>query len=136
MRGAFAIPGEPRGKQRVRVTKTGIAYTPKDTVYYENLIVQVFRGTFPDWVPTDKAIAMEFTVVMAIPKSASKKNRQLMIEGKIRPTKCPDWDNFGKIVSDALNQLLYRDDRQVVDGHVRKFYGEVPGINVTFEVIE
>lgn len=135
MRYSFAIPGAPRGKQRAKTGK-GFAYTPKETVYYENLVKAMFRGAFPDWVPTDKAVAMEFTAVVSIPMSASKKNRQLMIEGKIRPTKVPDWDNFGKIVSDALNQILYHDDRQVVDGHVKKFYGEVPGMNVSFEVLE
>lgn len=136
MKYLFAIPGEPRGKQRARSTRSGITYTPKETVYYENLVKQIFRGAYPDWVPTTNPVAMEFTVVMAIPKSASKKMRQLMIEGRIRPTKVPDWDNFGKIVSDALNQILYNDDRQVVDGHVKKFYGEVPGIHVSFEVLE
>ena len=33
----FTVPGEPKGKGRVRVTRTGHAYTPKDTEIYENL---------------------------------------------------------------------------------------------------
>lgn len=31
-----------------------------------------------------------------------------------------DWDNYGKIVSDALQEILYDDDRQVIAAHVYK----------------
>ena len=33
-----------------------------------------------------------------------------MICDEISPTKKPDWDNIGKIVSDALNKFAYKDD--------------------------
>ena len=116
-------------------TGRGFAYTPKETVYYENLVKQLFRAAFPDWEPVDEAVAMEFTAILPIPKSTPAWARRLMVDGKIRPTKTPDWDNLGKIISDALNEILYRDDRQVVDGHVKKFYGEVPGMSVSIEVL-
>lgn len=32
----------------------------------------------------------------------------------------PDWDNLGKLVSDALNKVAYKDDAQIVSGTVRK----------------
>ena len=32
----------------------------------------------------------------------------------------PDWDNLGKLVSDALNRIVYADDVQVTDGWVRR----------------
>lgn len=135
MIGTFTIPGEPRGKQRAR-TGRGRTYTPDQTVRFENLVQVVFREAFPDWIPTDRAVAMKLTAIMSIPASVSAKKRRLMIEGRIRPVRTPDWDNLGKIVADSLNKILYRDDRQVVDGRVRKFYGEVPGITVLFEVLE
>ena len=40
---AFEIPGPIKGKARPRVTRAGIAYTPKETVQYENLVKLCFR---------------------------------------------------------------------------------------------
>lgn len=54
-----------------------------------------------------------------------------MLDGKIRPTKKPDWDNIGKIVTDALNKIAYRDDSQVVACRVEKWYGPIPEVIVT-----
>lgn len=31
-----------------------------------------------------------------------------------------DWDNLGKLVSDALNGIIWVDDRQVIDARVMK----------------
>lgn len=36
----------------------------------------------------------------------------------------PDWDNIGKLGGDALNGYPWRDDAQIIDGRVRKHYGE------------
>ncbi len=33
-----------------------------------------------------------------------------------------DWDNIGKLVSDALNGVCWHDDSQVEDAHVKKRY--------------
>lgn len=32
----------------------------------------------------------------------------------------PDWDNIGKLVSDALNGIAYSDDAHIVDACVKK----------------
>lgn len=47
----------------------------------------------------------------------------VMVIDTYRPRKrdaTPDWDNLGKLVSDALNKVAYRDDAQVVSGTVNK----------------
>ena len=56
-------------------------------------------------------------------------------QGKIRPTKKPDFDNIAKIVCDSLNTIAYKDDSQVIDGQVRKFYSEKPRIVVKIRQI-
>lgn len=35
-----------------------------------------------------------------------------------------DWDNHGKAISDALSKIVYCDDRQIIDGHVRLIKGK------------
>ena len=66
----------------------------------------------------------------SIPKSTSKKKRELMLAGKIRPTKKPDFDNIAKIICDSLNGIAYQDDKLIVDGMFRKFYSEQPRVEV------
>lgn len=135
----FSIPGQPFGKQRPRVVSRGTfskAYTPKETVSYENLVKlmysQAAKGKmFPDGAMLDVRIIAYYD----IPKSTSKKKRKEMLEHKIRPAKKPDWDNVGKIVCDSLNLVAYHDDSAVVDAQVRKFYSENPRVDVTIKVI-
>jgi Holliday junction resolvase RusA-like endonuclease len=114
----------------------GIQYTPKETTQYENLVRTIFVQQRGCWEITLFPITMTVTAVFPIPKSASKKIRAAMIAGLVRPTKRPDWDNIGKIISDSLNEIAYKDDSQVVDAHVKKFYGESPCVNVTMETFE
>ena len=71
-----------------------------------------------------------------IPKSASKKNKEKMKKGLLRPVKKPDMDNVVKIVADALNQVAYRDDTQIVDCQCRKFYSDNPRVEVTIREVE
>lgn len=130
----FTVLGEPRGKQRPRVTRKGNTYTPAETVQYENLVRMEYRRQCGDYrFPDDAALDMRIMAYYAIPKSASKKKRQEMLEHRIRPLKKSDWDNVGKIIADSLNEIAYKDDVQIVDGQVRKFYSDKPRVVVTIQ---
>lgn len=107
-------------------------YTPDKTVNYENLVRWEFvRQCRGQKFPKDVALDARIMAFCPIPKSISNKKRKLMIEGKIRPTKKPDNDNVCKAILDALNDIAYYDDSQVVDSMVRKFYSENPRVIVT-----
>ena len=135
MKVKFTVLGTPQGKGRPRFTKVGNfvkAYTPDSTVSYENLIKLEYRRQcrdyrFPEEIPLDVRIMAYYD----IPKSASKKKRQEMISHQLRPMKKPDNDNIIKCVLDALNQIAYKDDVQVADCQIRKFYSESPRIVVS-----
>ena len=134
MKVKFTIPGEPKGKGRHRTTKNGLSYTPEDTVVYENLVKTVYyqqcgRSRFEDTAQLD----IRITAYFPIPKSVSKKKRDAMLAHQIRPIVKSDWDNIGKVVCDALNNIAYHDDKQVVDGQVRKFYSDNPRVVVTIQ---
>ena len=63
-------------------------------------------------------------------KSTSKKKEAEMLCGAISPTKKPDWDNIGKIVSDALNKFAFKDDSQITDVRIFKKYAKTPKVIV------
>lgn len=135
----FIIAGDPKGKGRPRVVnRNGFsrAYTPKDTAMYENLVrveyeLQTDRYRFDD----DVALEMKIDAYYSIPKSTSKKKRELMKNGVIRPKKKPDMDNVVKIIADSLNNVSYKDDTQIVDCRCRKFYSDDPRVEVTIQDI-
>ena len=128
----LVVYGEPMGKQRHR-TGNGHAYTPKATRDYEAKVYEA-------WAKNPKKrlegpLKVEITAFYGIPKSKSKKEKADMLAWKIRPTKKPDTDNIAKIVLDALNQLAYDDDKQVVELEVAKFYSDVPRVEIEIKEI-
>jgi Holliday junction resolvase RusA-like endonuclease len=131
----LVIPGKPLGKQRPRVLKNGITYTPKKTVNYETLVKQLYIEKYFQ-KQLEGPIRAVITAYMYIPKSESKKRKKKMLANEILPTKMPDWDNVGKIITDALNGLAYEDDKQIVDAHVIKLYSDQPRVEVELEEIE
>lgn len=130
----FEVPGEPKGKARPRIyqnkhTGKSQAITPKDTLSYENIVRWVYSST-PGVKVLDGEIEAHIIAYYSIPKSMTKKNRKLIEEGKLHPTKKPDADNVAKIVLDALNNIAYKDDSQVVKLIVEKHYSDNPRVYV------
>lgn len=71
-----------------------------------------------------------------IPKYASKKTKELMINGYIFPTKKPDGDNIIKTILDALNGVAYRDDSQICRVYFEKMYAEIAETKVLIKNYE
>lgn len=131
----FTILGEPQGKGRPRFRSAGAfvqTYTPKETVAYENLVKLEYRRQCNDFkFPDGAMLDVRITAFYTIPKSVSKKKRLAMVQHLIRPMKKPDTDNVVKVILDSLNEIAYKDDVQVVDCQVRKFYSENPRVVVS-----
>ena len=135
----FSVPGEPKGKGRPRVVNAGgyaRAYTPEDTLVYENQVKWYYKTAAGQFKFDDKApLAVEIDAFYQIPKSTSKKKHAEMMDDKVRPTKKPDLDNVAKIVCDALNGIAYHDDSAIVDLRVRKYFNDIPSVNVTIREV-
>jgi len=129
----LVIPGEPVAKGRPRVTKWG-TYTPEKTKNYETLVKELF---FIEHGQTllEGQLAINIKAYFSIPKSTSKKNKNLMIDGKIRPTKKPDADNILKIIGDALNDIAYKDDKQIVSANIEKYYSDEPRVQIEIKEV-
>lgn len=129
----FTIPGPPKGKQRAR-TGQGFSFTPKQTVQYENLVKTCFVNENPGYMVLQGPVEMHIKAVYPIAQSWPKKKTQSALDGLLRPTTKPDADNIVKIIADALNEIAYGDDKQIVDLRFRKEYGQ-PNVEVRiFEI--
>ena len=111
--------------------------TPKKTVIYENEVKEVYRLQCDNYRSPDGAMLdMRIIAYYRIPKSQTKRNKELMKKQLLRPTKKPDMDNVVKIIADSLNQIAYRDDTQIVDCQCRKFYSDNPRVEVTIKEVK
>lgn len=130
----FTVPGPPQGKQRPRVTRNG-TYTPQKTVDYENLVKIMYMNTtrhiYNNKEPLEVIIRAYFKPI----KSTTKKARGKMLDGILYPTKKPDVDNITKSVCDALNDLAYHDDSQIVNLKVYKRYAETARVEVEIKEV-
>lgn len=128
------IPEEITGKQRPRMnTYTGRAYTPTKTKNYEYFVREIFVLKYPNAKPIEGRIKMTITAYFELPKKKTKLQEAEMLSDIISPTKKPDWDNIGKIVSDALNKFAFSDDVQITDARVIKKYARTPKVIVKIE---
>ena len=129
----FVVPGEPVAKGRAKAAKKGkfiTIYTPEKTVNYEGLIAHSAMVAMAGRDLLTEAAEVELDIRVSIPKSMSKKNRQLAIDGLIVPTKKPDIDNVETAIFDGMNGVVWKDDVQVVQVKKRKRYAETPGVVV------
>ncbi|MED9966475.1 MAG: RusA family crossover junction endodeoxyribonuclease [Blautia sp.] len=138
----FTVPGKPQGKARARTfynpkTKGMSSMTPEKTVLYENLIATCYLQEAGDERFSDDAyLKVRIQAFYEIPKSSTKTKKAAMAAGEILPDKKPDIDNIAKAVLDALNEVAYRDDTQVVELQMRKKYSDRPRLEICIEELE
>ena len=124
--------GKPRGKQRPRVLRSGIAYTPKETVNYETALrleaaaAMLKRRQKPYQGP----LRVTLNAFLPIAASWSKKKQAAARANLIRPTCKPDADNILKML-DGLNGIVWRDDAQIVEWSGSKQYSDQPRLVVS-----
>jgi Holliday junction resolvase RusA-like endonuclease len=129
----FMVYGEPVGKGRPRFAKRGnfvSTYTPQKTKTYEDEIRMMARAAMGSSEPLDTPVTVAIYIRVGIPASYSKQKRKDALAGTIKPTKKPDLDNIAKAFLDAMNEIVYLDDKQVVGLHVTKVYAETPAVEV------
>jgi Holliday junction resolvase RusA-like endonuclease len=128
----FTIYGEPVAQGRPRASSFGgkvRLYDPKKSKDYKYYVSLVGSENAPKQL-LENALALEVRIYRPIPKSFSKKNTELAEQGKLRPITKPDSDNYLKGIKDGLNKVIWKDDSQIVDVHVSKFYSNRPRVEV------
>jgi len=129
------LAGAPRGKGTGRAAPNhrGVYQDAKTRSYEAQLrfaAMQAMEGE----PPTPEAVEVEITAYIAVPSSWSKKKREAALSGALRPTVKPDCNNYSKAL-DALNGVVWVDDKQIVDERVRKLYSANPGLRIVVYVL-
>lgn len=140
---SFELHGEPVGWQRtgVRIVTPKVGkqfatiYTPAETRRYEEALALQAKVAMGNRPLLEGPLELIVTAFMPVPNSWSRKKRDAALAGIVRPTVKPDWDNLGKM-TDALKAVIWKDDTQVVDGRVLKFYAERPRLRVEIKTLE
>lgn len=134
----FTIEGVPVPQLRPRATRFGKGirmYDPKKVKDYKDYVSMTARQHAPKELMTD-ALKMELDIYRPIPKSTSKRRRKLKNGKRIRPIVKPDIDNYSKAILDSLNGIIYKDDSQIVELNIKKFYSDQPRVEVRVGVIQ
>lgn len=122
----FTIPGRVGGKGRPRFTVIAghaRAYTPAKTVSTEAMVREIAARAMNGAALLDGPLALEVAIFINPPASWSKRKRA----EAIHPTGKPDLDNIGKLIGDALNGIIWKDDSQLSALTIRRrFNGEAP----------
>lgn len=133
----FTIPGKAQAKQRPKFNRfSGRAYTPKQTVEYENWVKTCYFEKYRGQKPLEKPLKVKIIAYYEVPKSASKKKKLQMLHNEIFPTIKPDTDNIAKSILDSLNGIAYLDDKQAVKLEVEKYYATSANVAVMIEELE
>lgn len=81
-------------------------------------------------------IKMEINFYLPIPKGTSNKIRSAMLNRVVLPSKKPDIDNLGYLITNSLKNLVYKDDSQIVVQILKKFYDIEPRTVIFIKTIE
>lgn len=122
----FEIHGEPRPQKQTRFTCSCGKIHGYDPSATDKKSIQWQIRPFAPTVPLNGPVELTIAFFLPIPKNVSKAMRLQMINRVILPDKRPDEDNLAYLVTNALKEIVYDDDKRVVAKHVYKFYGEEP----------
>lgn len=107
----FIVSGEPRPKQSFKYTKDGRGYTPKLARAWQTRVSLRARE------------AMDGREIIQGPLTV----RLIFCLGDGRRV---DLDNLSKGTLDALKGIVFMDDSQVMDLHLKKSITPTPGVHV------
>lgn len=132
----IVIDGEPVAKGRARITVRGgfaRAYTPAKTASYEDRVRFKAKMAMGEIKPLSCPIKLTVNAFLVIPTSWSTRKKIDAACGGILPAKRPDLDNYVKSAMDALNNIAFLDDSQVVEISTSKVYDENPRLEIEIE---
>ncbi len=121
----IVIPLNPAGQMRPRFTRAGIIYKHKKQRIKESMLIEHLIPHQPER-PIEGPVELHVKAFLPIPSSWSKKKQRQARDGEILPTVKPDADNIFKNISDCMDKVFFKDDKQICFLSVHKYYSINP----------
>lgn len=134
----FTVYGTPVAQGRPRFSSQGgftRAYDPKKSKDFKKYVKLVAAENRPKKL-LEGPLQLFIKVYKPTLKNFSKKKLAAAESGELRPVTKPDVDNYVKGIKDACNQIIWKDDSQVVELLASKWYSEKPRIEIMVVPIE
>lgn len=132
----FELAGAPRGKERPRFNRaTGKASSAPKTVHYEARLAHAAQIAMDGQPLFEGPLFLQILAFMPIPVSKPKRWQALALADWVYPEVKPDFDNIAKMV-DALNLVVWTDDKQIVSANVTKRYSALPRLEVYVAMLD
>lgn len=114
------------------MTRTGHVYTPQKTRSAEQRIAEIAKramGKLPQFVG---AVSVNIAVWQTPPKCWPRKRRM----EKVWVTGKPDVDNVQKLIFDALNGIVWKDDAQIAHVLMSRLFSQDGSERLEIEIRE
>jgi len=128
------IMGEPKAwqRERARTDKNGkflSMYDPNTSTkkIFRDYILDAMKDAGVSMI-RDTAIYFKMDSYKKAPKTVKDYEMPLYEEGLLRPLTKPDVDNYAKLFMDAANNVLWDDDKLVVNEGCDKYYSATPRV--------
>lgn len=134
----ITIYSNPVPKARPRtVFKNGKirTYTPQKTKVFENEIRSLALIAMREKKITEKPIMLKVNFGIPVPQSWSQVKKNKAFDNAIKPITRPDLDNYIKCILDGLNNVVFKDDSQVVEITASKNYMQIPKTDIFIKEI-
>ena len=149
----IVVPGEARpyrerthtfrrrrvGKRGQPIGSIGVgSHMPAETEAYQDTIGYLARQAMKGQDPLEGPVRLHIRAFVPIPKRTPNYRIWEIRRGLYHPCKTPDMTNIAKLAEDALNGIVFKDDKQVVRWGARsgRFFSFRPRLEIDVEPVE
>ena len=137
----FIIEGRAQPQGRPRAVRMGAGvrmYDPPKSKAYKQMVSTKVRShmNLNGIQMLTEPLAVHLNFYFTPPKSYSKKRIRAIEAKEELFTKKPDLDNLAKSILDSCNNLLFKDDSQIVGLTIGKHYGHEDYVDVKVQIID
>lgn len=130
---SFTIKTAPQPQLRPRVSTIAghpHVYDPKNTRDFKKIVTKLASSEMGDLEPLTGPIKVGLTFYRPVQQSLTKSEFDKRAIGDELPVVKPDLSNYLKSVEDALNGVVWEDDRLITTEVIKKRYSTVPRITL------